>query len=220
MNGIHDMGGMHGMGPIHHEKNEPVFHAPWEARVYVMHRAMGSWRKWNGHASRHAKEVIPPAEYLRMSYYERWFTALIELMISGGLVTRAEVESGRPAPGSATATPPLTAAEVPAYLTGSSGRPRPTVPAPRFRVGQSVRARNLHPTGHTRLPRYARGRQGTIQRDYGVFEFADTLAHGLGANPQHIYSVRFTARELWGEQARPQDTVYLDLYDDHLEAAS
>lgn len=220
MNGVHDMGGMHGMGPIQYEKDEPVFHAPWEGRVYAMHRAIGAWRRWNGHASRHAKEVIRPAEYLRMSYYERWFTALIELMITAGLVTRTEVESGRPAAAAVKVTPPLTAVDVPEFLTGSSGRPQPSVPAPRFQVGQSVRTRNIHPTGHTRLPRYARGKQGTIESDYGVYEFADTLAHGLGANPQHIYSVRFAARELWGEQAMPQDSVYLDLYDDHLEAAS
>jgi nitrile hydratase len=218
MNGVHDMGGMHGMGPIHYEENEPVFHAPWEARVYVMHRAIGAWRKWNGHASRHAKELIPAADYLRMSYYERWYVGLVELMINAGLVTRAEVESGEPMPGSAKATPPLTAAQVPAYLEGASESRNLSVP-PRFQVGQRVRTRNINPTGHTRLPRYARGRLGDIQRDYGVFGFADTLAQSLGANPQHIYSVRFAARELWGEQAKPQDSVYLDLYDDYLEAA-
>ena len=218
MNGVHDMGGMHGMGPIHYEKNEPVFHEPWESRVYVMQRAIGAWRKWNTHASRHAKEVIPAADYLRMSYYERWYVGLVELMSHAGLITRAEVESGKPAPGSAKATPPLTAAQVPAYLKGTPDSRNLTV-SPRFHAGQRVLTRNINPTGATRLPRYARGRRGTIQRDYGVFGFADTLAHSLGENPQHIYSVRFAARELWGEQAKPQDSVYLDLYDDYLEAA-
>lgn len=219
MNGVHDMGGMQGMGPIHYEKNEPVFHEPWEGRVFALNRALGAWRKWNTHASRHAKELIPPAEYLRMSYYEKWFVGLIELVVNAGLVTRAEVASGKPAPGSAPATPPLTADQVPLSVRGAPASRKPTVPAPRFQAGQRVRARNINPAGHTRLPRYARGRLGTIERDYGVYEFPDTMAHFLGEKPQHVYSVRFAARELWGEQAKPQDAVYLDMWDDYLEPA-
>ena len=90
---------------------------------------------------------------------------------------------------------------------------------PRFAVGQQVRARNIHPTGHTRLPRYARGKAGVITRDHGVYIFADTNAHFQGEHRQHVYSVRFAARELWGAQASPRDTVQLDLWDDHLEPA-
>ncbi len=217
MNGVHDMGGMHGMGPIHYEKNEPVFHAPWEGRMYVMNRAMGAWRKWTTDASRHAKELIPPADYLRMSYYERWYVGLIELLVQTGLATRAEIESGKPAPGAPRATPPLTAAQVPAWIATAAPKRLDDPVPPRFQEGQRVRARKLNPTGHTRLPRYARGRLGTIERDYGVFAFADTLAHSLGDKPQHLYSVRFAARELWGEQAKPQDAVYIDMWDDYLE---
>src|SRR5207247_1352033 len=156
MNGVHDMGGMHGMGPIEHEKNEPVFHAPWEARAYALNRAMGAWGKWNIDASRHAKEVIPATEYLRMRYYEKWITGLVELMVEHGLVTRQEV---------------------------------------------------------------ARGKLRTIALDPGVFVFPDTNAHFLGEKPQHVYSVRFAARELWGEKAGRRDAVYIDLWDDHLEQA-
>jgi hypothetical protein len=109
MNGVHDMGGMHGMGPIVEGKNEPVFHQEWEGRIFAMNRATGAWRKWNLDASRHSKEVIPPAEYLRMSYYERWVAGLVELIVQSGLTTRAEIESGAPAPGSVKAIPALTA---------------------------------------------------------------------------------------------------------------
>ena len=100
MNGVHDMGGMHGMGPIKYERNEPVFHEAWEARIFALNRAMGAWRKWNLDAFRHTAELIPAPEYLRISYYERWLHSLVELMIKSGLVTRAEVENGKPASGS------------------------------------------------------------------------------------------------------------------------
>jgi nitrile hydratase len=216
MNGIHDMGGMHGMGPLEPEKSEPVFHAAWEGRVFALNRAMGAWRKWNDHASRHAKELIPAADYLRMSYYERWFAGLVELLISKGFVSRGEIARGRPEPGGLIAKPALTAAQVPAYL---AAQPNTRIPGPSslFQVGQRVRARRINPAGHTRLPRYARGRVGTIERDHGVFDLPDRLAHFLDPKPQHLYSVRFDSRELWGDQACSPGAVYLDLFDDYLE---
>ncbi len=116
MNGIHDMGGMQDMGPIQYEKGEPVFHAQWESRVFAMFIAAGAWRKWNLDAFRHTREVLPPADYLRVSYYEQWFSGLLELLVRRGLVTAAEIESGVPAPGAARATPPLTADKIPAAL--------------------------------------------------------------------------------------------------------
>lgn len=213
MNGVHDMGGMHGMGPIEYEKDEPVFHEPWEGRAFALNRAMAAWGKWNLDASRHGIERIPPAEYLRLSYYEKWTVRLIDLLVRSGLATRAEIETGRPAPGPK-ATPPPNAAQL------TRGEFRRSVPvAATFHAGQRVRARNIHPAGHTRLPRYARGKVGTVERDHGVFVFPDTNAHFLGENPQHVYSVRFAAQELWGEQASPHDSVYVDLWDDHLEPA-
>jgi nitrile hydratase len=219
MNGVHDMGGMHGMGSIQHEKNEPVFHARWEARTFALMLAAGAWRRWNLDASRYTRELIPAADYLRMSYYERWFASLVELLVKRGLITRAEIESGRPAEGSPKATPPLTADKVPAALSRAAPARQDASAAPRFKEGERVRARNMHPTGHTRLPRYARGKLGTIVRDQGVYVFPDTNAHFLGEKPQHVYSVRFAARELWGEQASPRDAVYVDMWDDYLERA-
>jgi nitrile hydratase beta subunit len=217
MNGIHDMGGMQDMGPVVYEKNEPVFHAPWEARVYVIRRAMGAWRKWTTDSTRHAVELIPPLEYMRMSYYERWLVSTIDLMIKTGLITRAEVESGNPAPGSVKATPPLKAADSSAALVRLTvARPDAGVKA-KFKAGERVRARNMHPIGHTRIPRYVRGKLGTIHQDHGIYVFPDTLVAGLGEKPQHVYSVRFEARELWGSPASPRHAVYLDLWDDYLE---
>lgn len=218
MNGIHDMGGMHGMGPIEHEKDEPVFHTRWEGRVFALNRALGAWGRWNLDASRHSREVIPPAEYLRMSYYEKWLTGLMDLAIKSGLVTQEEVASGKPAKGSVKAQPPLTAEKVSLLVSKGATARRDISANPRFQVGQRVRARNIHPLGHTRLPRYARGKQGVVDRVQGVSVFPDTNAHFLGENPQHVYSVRFDARELWGEQASPRDAVYIDMWDTYLEA--
>jgi len=219
VNGIHDMGGMHGMGPIQYEKNEPVFHARWESRAFALDFVMGAWGKWTLDAWRHQLELIPPAEYLRMSYYEKWMAGLVELIVKSGLVTRAEVESGTPAPGSPKQIPPLTADKVPPMIAKGAPASRNVPAVARFQTGQRVRARNMHPVGHTRLPRYARGKLGTIDRDHGVFVFPDTRAHQLGDKPQHVYSVRFAASELWGKQAAPYDAVYIDLWDDYLEPA-
>ena len=216
MNGVHDMGGMHGMGPIRPEPNEPVFHAAWEARVYAMTRALRSDGKWNLDSGRHEIEQLPPADYLRMTYYEKWFARLVRRVLRVGLVTRDELDSGHPAPGPK-ATPGLTAHMVPAMIARGGSARREVAAEPTFAVGDRVRARNIHPAGHTRLPRYARGKIGTIDRDHGVFVFPDTNAQFLGENPQHVYSVRFLARELWGDQASPRDSVYVDLWDDYLE---
>jgi nitrile hydratase len=213
------MGGMQDMGPVRYEKNEPVFHKTWEARTFALQVAAGAWGKWNLDASRHQRELIPPAELLSMSYYETWLAGLLELLVKRGLVTGAELESGRPAGGSPKLMPPLTADQVPPRV--ARGRParRDIAVAARFQAGQQIRAVNMHPIGHTRLPRYVRGKLGTIYRDHGVFVFPDTNAHFLGEKPQHVYSVRFAARELWGRQAAPHDTVYIDLWDDYLEPA-
>jgi nitrile hydratase subunit beta len=219
MNSVHDMGGMHGMGPIQYERNEPVFHRPWEARVFALNRAVRAWSKWTTDASRHAVELIPAPDYLRMSYYEQRLHSLVELMVKSGLITRTEVENGRPAPGSPKAAPALIASAVPGMLAKGRPKSREVLGVAPFKVGQHVRARNIHPTGHTRLPRYARGKLGTVHLDHGVYVFPDTNADSLGEKPQHLYSVRFAARELWGEQASSRDAVYLDMWDDYLECA-
>jgi nitrile hydratase len=219
MNGVHDMGGMQGFGSVEQETNEPVFHHPWEGRVFAMVWAIGAWRKWNIDAGRHSRERIPPAEYLSMSYYEKWFTGLVNLLAERSMVTRAEIESGKPAHGSSKATPPMTPEEILESVAKRANTKRDILVPPRFRAGQRVRARNINPAGHTRLPRYARGKSGTVDRDYGVFVFPDSNAQFLGENPQHVYAVRFSARELWGEQARPQDSVIVAMWDDYLELA-
>ncbi len=218
MNGVHDMGGMHGMGPIAPEENEPVFHHEWERRAFAITMAAGFLGTWNIDMSRHARERMPAAEYLAASYYERWLWGLELLLVERGLLTREEIESGR-AGRAGTALRVLRADDVrKVLLKGGPARLPDQVP-PRFEAGDRVVARTINPAGHTRLPRYARGKRGVIDRDHGVFIFADASAMGQGPKPQHLYGVRFAARELWGGEASERDAVYLDLWDDHLDPA-
>lgn len=218
MNGVHDMGGMHGMGAVQPEHDEPVFHHRWEARIFALVRATGAFGRWNIDASRHRRELIPAAEQLRMSYYERWLAGLSELLIRHGFLSADELATGKAAPGARGLTPALPADAVPGFIARGSPASRDSSRPPRYRPGQRVRARNLNPVGHTRLPRYVRGKSGIVDRVQGVFVFPDTNAHFLGESPQHVYSVRFEAQELWGEAAARQDCVNVDLWEDYLDA--
>jgi nitrile hydratase len=217
MNGVHDMGGMHGFGPVVPEPNEPVFHADWERRVFGLLLALGAWHRWNLDMSRFVKEQMPPAEYLASSYYEKHLYGLERLLIEKGVVTSGEMQHGASErrellPGA------LRPENVTRALMSRRGTARLEDPVePRFQVGQQVRARNCNPVGHTRLPRYVRGRHGTIDRDHGVFIFPDTHAVNGDTAPQHVYSVRFSAQELWGPEARAHESVYVDLWDDYLD---
>ncbi len=219
MNGVHDMGGMHGFGPVRPETNEPVFHAPWEGRVLALNRLMAAWNRWNIDSGRHSIERLPPADYLRFTYYEKWFQALTNRLLATGLIAPEELASGRKADGAEVATPPVTAGEVEPILAAKGSYQREAPGKPRFAAGDRVRAKTINPEGHTRLPRYARGRFGTILRDHGAHVFPDTHAHDAGEAPQTLYTVRFTAPELWGDAANAADVVYLDLWDDYLEPA-
>jgi len=218
MNGMHDMGGMQCFGPVRPEKNAPAFHEPWEGRVFAITSAMGPGKfraNW-----RVTMESLPPAEYLRMSYYERFIPYLVEGLIAAGSITREEAVSGKPVKGSPKEVPAVRPADIAKRFEFRPlpARPAETIPA-RFKIGQAVRARWINPVGHTRLPRYARGRSGVIELDHGSQAFPDTAVYGRGTNRQHVYSVRFAARELWGEQASARDSVYIDLWEDYLEPA-
>jgi nitrile hydratase subunit beta len=217
MNGLHDMGGMHGLGKLPLEKGEPVFHAPWEGRVFAIY--VGIDGDWPGGSGRYQRELIPAADYLRMSYYERWLASISALLVKSGMATWQEIETGQAAFGNIKNRDMLRAVDVPALVSAGEPAHSGVAVVAQFHVGERVRARNMNPLGHTRLPRYARGRPGTVVRDYGVFAFMDAKVQGLGDKPQHVYSVRFTARDLWGMQASAVDSVYVDLWDDHLERA-
>lgn len=222
MNGAHDLGGMHGFGPVVAEPDEPVFHAEWERRAFGLTIAMGAWRRWNLDMSRSEREQMPPVEYLATSYYEHWLFGLERLLVKHGLVRpdelarRSEPTPGQPAEVKEGA---LRREGVSRMARNPRGARLSDAVPPRFRVGDAVLARNMHPTGHTRMPRYVRGRRGVVAIDHGVFVFPDSHAAGDGTRPQHVYGVQFAARELWGPDAPVRDRVYVDLWDDYLEAA-
>lgn len=218
MNGVHDLGGTQGFGPVVIERNEPVFHSAWEARVHALQTASGHLGRWNIDMSRFARERMSPAAYLAATYYEKWLFGLETLLVERGLITANELASGRAA-NKTDGAAALRASDVPArFLASRSGRRHVAMPA-RFKAGDQVVARNINPLGHTRLPRYARGKRGEIARDHGVFVFPDTHALTRDEDPQHCYGVRFAARELWGPATPGRDSVFLDLWEDYLDAA-
>ena len=220
MNGIHDMGGMHGMGPIEVGEDERPFHAEWEGRAWGLIRAIGPFGTARRRNFRYEHEILPPAQYLQMHYYERFIKVLVDRLLAEKLLTQAELDAGRADPASAKFTPRVTPANIAEQLARRRSLRRDDVRIrPQFTVGQRVRARNINPVGHTRLPRYVRGHQGTIVADHGVFDFQDNDADGytLPPRPQHVYTVMFTARELWGHAANPRDTVRAELWEDYLE---
>jgi nitrile hydratase beta subunit len=220
MNGAHDMGGMQGFGPVVAESDEPVFHAEWERRIFALTLASGAMRQWNIDASRYARESQPPAQYLNNSYYQTWLVGLEKLLVENGIVSAEELRTGKaagplPADLAERVLKPERVSE--ALSRGDKFTVDADVPA-KFTAGQRVRVRNMHPAGHTRAPRYVRGHVGIVDRDHGVFVFADANAAGNRIG-EHCYSVRFEARELWGSEAPAHDVVHVDLWDDHLEPA-
>lgn len=221
MNSIHDLGGMSGMGPLPFEENEPVFHSDWERKVFGVNMVMIMTGLYVADEERYAMEQIPAARWLNTSYYTKWIDGFEQILMSKGIATLEELRTGK-----ATTVLPHWAADLrPVEPDAIGGIAKTNFPVtgdagtePKFKVGDKVRARNMHPKTHTRLPRYLRGRVGTIESQPDAFKFADDLAERAGSNPKHVYNIRFEAEELWGPQAGPRDAVYIDLYEPYLEA--
>jgi len=217
MDGIHDMGGVDGFGKVEPEKNEPVFHAPWEGRVLAMQRAMLYAGGWLIDQTRFAGERIPPARYLTSSYYKRWAMQIECNIVERGLVGPDELAAGHAMRPGKPLPRKLTPEIAPKMHRGGFSR-KPSAPA-LYKVGDRVRARNIHPPTHTRLPRYVRGHAGVIDRVIDCHVFPDSVAHDRGENPQWLYAVAFDARELWGPDADPTVKVSVDAFEPYLEPA-
>jgi nitrile hydratase len=202
LNGVHDMGGMDGFGPVIAEPNEPVFHERWEGVVRGIFEQTDG-RYFNLDEFRRSLERMPPEAYLAASYYERWLFAIESILKEKGVVSDGELTSGRPSSPAPSALP-------------KGGSPGSQVA--QFKPGDHVVTRNMHPKGHTRLPRYARGKRGIIRRHYGSFPLPDSNAHGNGPDFQPCYAVEFEARELWGNDATAGDRVCIDLWESYLQS--
>lgn len=219
MDGIHDMGGMHGFGKVDAEPNEPVFHAKWEGRCLALNRAMGYTRVWTIDQTRAGIEELPPDVYLSSSYYKKWALRLENMVIKLGLADADEITSGHALRPGKQLERKLSAAEVANSLTrGSFARP-PRAPA-RFKPGDRVRTKNIHPATHTRLPRYARGRIGVVEALRGCHVFPDSVVIGKGEDPQWLYTVLFDGRELWGGDTDPSLKVSIEAFEPYLEPVS
>ena len=217
MTTIHDMGGTHGFGPVEPEEDEPLFHADWEKRALAVTLAVGATGSWSLDAARFARESLPPATYLTSSYYEIWIAALIDLLKQHDLVSEEELAAGHAIGTARPVARVLTAENVAPTLARGGPVSRPTQTTPRFAPGDRVLTRLTNPPTHTRLPRYARGRPGTIHRVHGFHVFPDSNAVGKGEAPQWLYNVRFAAEDLWGADAESPGTVHLDLWESYLQ---
>ncbi len=223
MNSMHDIGGTDGFGPVRTEVDEPVFHAEWEKRVFGMAvlRA-GETAPITGDSRRHRLERLPPAQYLGSTYYERWLLRQEALLVEAGTLTREQIDAKVAAFATNPDLPiprredPVFAEKIPRIVRNGRPASRQTKAKPRFVVGDKVITRNLNPHRHTRLPRYTRNKHGVIVAHHGAHVFPDSNAHGLGENPQHLYTVRIAARELWGDEAEPKQFVLIDLWESYL----
>ena len=219
MNGVHDMGGMMTFGPVAPEADEPPFHAGWEGRVFGLNLAANATGAWNLDMGRHAREALPPAEYLSSTYYEIWLSGLERLVVKYGLLSEAELAAGTPLEPATPQRRVLTAEMVPQIPLGGGGMPtlRRIDTAARFSIGDTVVTRNLHPKGHTRLPAYTRGKRGVIEKVHGAHVFADAHAAGLGEAPQWLYTVRFSGTEIWGEDSDPTLSTSIEAWESYLD---
>ena len=218
MNGVHDMGGMLGFGPVVEEKNEPVFHGDWEKRVLGLYVAASATGAWNIDMARFTREDRPPSEYLGWSYYRIWLAGLERLIVENGLASLEEIASGKATGAPVAVKRVLKPEEAEPVMLRGFPADRPVGFPPRFEVGDKVMTRNLNPATHTRLPRYARGRQGVIHALHGAHVFPDAQAHGHGEAPHYLYTVHFTAREIWGPDTTADD-IYLNCWEPYLEPA-
>ena len=214
MDGIHDLGGRQGFGPVDRHGEDEVFHEAWEARMLGMVRAMSRPMDWSIDWFRHCRELIDPADYLTRPYYDQWMQSYAAMMVNSGVATVGELAAGKSDGANPGLKPPMSPQQVAAAVSTVTRFDRATTAPPMFAPGDAVRAIGQGVAGHTRLPAYARGRRGTIHGYRGAHVLPDAKAIGED-RAEPLYTVAFDAAELWGEARR--DRVYLDVWESYLE---
>ena len=220
MNSVHDLGGMDGFTLPERDEEWPVLKEEWQRLLWGLVWSLRVPGISSG--GRAGLESIPPVLYLSMPYYAKWLYRAEQSVLRSGYVTEDELENPDgplTMPNIPGFTPPGPEDTVDRFLAQDFSEELDVDVAPLFSAGDDVIVRNEHPIGHTRAPRYVRGRRGTIHRDHGVHRFQDDVPEGTDRGPQHLYSVVFTARELWGSRGNPRDRIYVELWDDHLRPA-
>ena len=224
MDGIHDLGGMDGFGPVERDDDEPLFHAEWEAKVFALAGLLATNGLIpSGDAFRHGIERIDPVAYLTHGYYGRWLAGIEGVLGDVELVSSEDRRWAVEAIDPAVRLVPIQGLNPPwagarsSNEARESGDRRALATAPRFKTGQTVQTRGYASPGHTRLPRYARGKTGVIHKLNGGWVFPDSNAHGQGEDPQHLYTVAFSGAELWGADGDQNLAVYLDLFEPYLQ---
>lgn len=212
-----DLGGREGFGPVQPEPEGEFWHGAWEPKAMALTVAVGATGAWNIDQSRSARETLP--DYASLSYYQVWLAALTRLLAERSLVLPDELEAEKPLHPAPALPRKLAAADVPAVLAKGAPTDRAGGLAPRFAVGDQVRTRAQAVPHHARLPGYARGKVGRIERLHGAHVFAEANAQGLGEQPQPLYTVVFDGSTLWGDGAQAGLTVSIDAWDSTLEPA-
>ncbi len=225
MTRVHDMGGRFGDGPVYPESDDvPIFSEDWHARALAVTVAADSLGQWNIDVKRHARERLSPQDYTRFSYYEKWISALADLLVETGVLTEKDLRGQASNDTHPLASRALKAEAVAGVLASGGAADRPSDIPARYKVGQTVRT--VHPAanrlvdgGHTRLPIYASGATGKVMRLHGTHVLPDSNAHGFGEAPEPLYTVVFPASELWADPENPKDEVVLDLWQSYLVPA-
>lgn len=220
MDGIHDLGGMQGFGPVEIETDEPVFHHDWEKRVFALAMAAPFVAEFGDDQFRRQIEHIPPRQYLKSSYYELWFEGMTGLLKELDVISDEELNQSvmiNSIPEHFDVNNQAAADELESIVAQGESQAMPqSTGRDRFRVGDLVITRDHMTSVHNRLPRYARGKPGRVIAEHGIFVFADTNSVGSGLEPQMLYGIEFQACDLWGSEAQPGDTLCLDLWDAYL----
>lgn len=214
-NTVHDMGGMHGFGPIEEEENEPVFHTEWESRVYAMNRAMGPLRLWTIDEGRAAQEMLKPSVYLSCNYYQRWYLGLVQRALDHGIAGADEVAAGKSLRNN-NKPKRIFVPEDSKHLTRGNFE-RSSSNTPLFKPSDTVRTRNVQSVTHTRLPRYARDKLGIVEAIRGCHVYPDSVTTGAGEDPQWLYTVVFLGKTLWGDDCDPTIKVSIEAFEPYLE---